>query len=153
MLSIDPKVRPSAPPWPVPTVAGRLTAKFGLGTWFWSGDRPAVGVCCVRATADEADARGESEPGLVAARRAEGDVTTPLDTDVAGEAARGLHDAGLDEDLRGLRVEGADELLDLVEVAPDVAADEHVGALVDGDRPARGEQLLGPRFWRSPALA
>ena len=45
MLLIEPNERPSAPPCPVPTVAGRLTAKFGLETVLVKGDRPAVGVC------------------------------------------------------------------------------------------------------------
>src|SRR5687767_6604828 len=44
VLSIEPKLRPSAPPCPVPTAAGRLTAKFGLGTALENGLRPAVGV-------------------------------------------------------------------------------------------------------------
>src|SRR3954468_20156003 len=44
VLSIEPKVRPSAPPEPVPTVAGRLTAKFGLATVRVKGLKPAVGV-------------------------------------------------------------------------------------------------------------
>src|SRR6478735_8825123 len=44
VLSIEPKVRPSAPPAPVPTAAGRLTAKFGLATVRVNGLRPAVGV-------------------------------------------------------------------------------------------------------------
>src|SRR5258708_317700 len=44
VLSIGPKVRPSAPPDPVPTAAGRLTAKFGLATVRVNGLRPAVGV-------------------------------------------------------------------------------------------------------------
>src|SRR3954467_4195364 len=45
VLSIEPKLRPSAPPAPVPTAAGRLTAKFGLATVRVNGLRPAVGVC------------------------------------------------------------------------------------------------------------
>src|SRR4051812_14555519 len=44
VLSIEPKVRPSAPPAPVPTVAGKLTAKFGLATVRVKGLKPAVGV-------------------------------------------------------------------------------------------------------------
>src|SRR5688572_27152575 len=44
LLSIEPKVRPSAPPCPAPTAAGRLTAKFGLATVLANGLRPAVGV-------------------------------------------------------------------------------------------------------------
>src|SRR5580704_13179321 len=44
VLSIEPKVRPSAPPAPVPTAAGRLTAKFGFATVRVKGLRPAVGV-------------------------------------------------------------------------------------------------------------
>ena len=43
-LLIEPSVRPSAPPAPVPTVAGRLTAKLGLETELVNGERPAVGV-------------------------------------------------------------------------------------------------------------
>src|SRR5262249_5095947 len=43
-LSIAPSVKPIAPPLPVPTTAGRFTAKFGFGTEFWKGDKPAVGV-------------------------------------------------------------------------------------------------------------
>src|ERR1700722_11218868 len=44
LLSIDPSAIPSAPPDPVPTAAGRLTAKFGFETELVKGDRPAVGV-------------------------------------------------------------------------------------------------------------
>src|SRR6188768_2618766 len=44
VLSIDPKVRPRAPPRPVPTAAGRLTAKLGLATVLAKGLKPAVGV-------------------------------------------------------------------------------------------------------------
>src|SRR6478752_9385608 len=44
VLSIEPNVRPMAPPDPVPTAAGRLTAKFGLATVFVKGLKPAVGV-------------------------------------------------------------------------------------------------------------
>src|SRR5258706_3678121 len=44
VLSIEPNVRPIAPPEPVPTVAGKLTAKLGFGTLFVNGERPAVGV-------------------------------------------------------------------------------------------------------------
>src|SRR6185436_8942600 len=44
LLSTEPKVRPIAPPLPVPTAAGRLTAKFGLLTVRVNGERPAVGV-------------------------------------------------------------------------------------------------------------
>ena len=69
-------------------------------------------------------------------------VAAPLDADVAEVAARRLDDARLDQHLRRLRVERADELLDLVQVAGDVAHDQHVGALVDGDRAAPREQLL-----------
>ena len=32
MLLIEPRLKPIAPPCPVPTVAGRLTAKFGVVT-------------------------------------------------------------------------------------------------------------------------
>src|SRR4051812_12923618 len=44
VLSIEPKVRPRAPPDPVPPVAGGLTAKFGFATVRVKGLRPAVGV-------------------------------------------------------------------------------------------------------------
>src|SRR5260221_10447927 len=44
LLSIDPNDKPRAPPCPVPTAAGRLTAKFGVGTVRVKGERPAVGV-------------------------------------------------------------------------------------------------------------
>src|SRR6266568_14926 len=36
------------------------------------------------------------------------------------------------------------ELLDLVQVGLDVAKDEHVGSIVDGDGSARRQHLLGP---------
>src|SRR5215471_12087733 len=44
LLSTDPNVSPIAPPLPVPTAAGRFTAKFGLFTVRWKGESPAVGV-------------------------------------------------------------------------------------------------------------
>src|SRR6188508_2418066 len=44
VLSIEPNVRPSAPPVPVPTTAGRFTAKLGFATLLVKGLRPAVGV-------------------------------------------------------------------------------------------------------------
>src|SRR5436190_24096244 len=44
LLSTEPKVRPMAPPDPVPTAAGRFTAKFGFATVRWNGESPAVGV-------------------------------------------------------------------------------------------------------------
>src|SRR5258708_37192196 len=43
-LLIEPRARPMAPPLPVPTAAGRFTAKLGLATVRSKGDRPAVGV-------------------------------------------------------------------------------------------------------------
>src|SRR5262249_445591 len=45
VLLIEPSVRPMAPAVPVPTAAGRFTAKFGLATVRSNGERPAVGVC------------------------------------------------------------------------------------------------------------
>src|SRR5690349_20157627 len=44
LLSTDPSESPIAPPLPVPTAAGRLTAKFGLLMVRCNGERPAVGV-------------------------------------------------------------------------------------------------------------
>src|SRR5690349_22456214 len=44
VLSTEPSERPMAPPDPVPTAAGRFTAKFGLATAFVNGLKPAVGV-------------------------------------------------------------------------------------------------------------
>src|SRR3954449_9904985 len=44
VLSTEPSERPIAPPEPVPTAAGRLTAKFGLATVLANGLKPAVGV-------------------------------------------------------------------------------------------------------------
>src|SRR5580658_5462486 len=43
-LSMDPNVMPSAPPAPVPTAAGKFTAKFGMATVCLNGERPAVGA-------------------------------------------------------------------------------------------------------------
>ena len=43
-MSTEPKLKPIAPPDPVPTAAGRFTAKFGLATVFVKGLKPAVGV-------------------------------------------------------------------------------------------------------------
>src|SRR5271154_5972868 len=43
-LLMAPSVMPRAPPCPVPTVAGRLTAKLGFETVLVNGERPAVGV-------------------------------------------------------------------------------------------------------------
>jgi len=38
--------------------------------------------------------------------------------------------------------EGAHELLDVIQVARDIARDEDVGALVDGERAARREEVF-----------
>ena len=62
VLSIEPKVRPSAPPCPVPTAAGRLTAKFGFATVFENGLRPAVGVCPSLAPPATPTALGKARP-------------------------------------------------------------------------------------------
>src|SRR5579872_5704132 len=44
VLSIDPKLMPSEPPDPVPTAAGRLTAKLGIAMVRVNGEIPAVGA-------------------------------------------------------------------------------------------------------------
>jgi len=62
VLLIEPSERPSAPPVPVPTVAGRFTAKFGFGDRARGGERPAVGVVASDAAADEADEDGNAAP-------------------------------------------------------------------------------------------
>src|SRR5262245_21207082 len=45
LLSIDPSENPIAPPRPVPTAAGKLTAKLGVAIVEVVGERPCVGVC------------------------------------------------------------------------------------------------------------
>jgi hypothetical protein len=98
----------------------------------------------VRRAAGDADRRREGEAGRVAGRRPAREVTAPLDAQLALVRARRLDDPRLDEDLRGLGVEVSDELLDLVEVVADVAGDQGVGALVDRQRAAGRQQLVGP---------
>ncbi len=73
-------------------------------------------------------------------------VPTAADADVAHVVARGLDDARLDEHLRRLRVERANQLFDAVQVAGDVARDDRIGALVDRDGPARREQVARARL-------
>ena len=88
----------------------------------------------------------EGDAGGVAGGLAEGGVAAPLDAHVAEVAARRLDDARLDQHLRGLRVERADQLLDVVQDASHVAGDQRVGALVDGQGPARREEVLRARL-------
>ncbi len=120
-------VKPRAPPCPVPTAAGRFTAKFGLrdrcsGT---GAETARVGVLLVASCRRRRRrAYGKREARRVARRLGEGDVAAPLDTDVAQVAARRLDDARLDQHLRRLRIERAHQLLDVVQVARDVARDE-----------------------------
>src|SRR3954447_2128130 len=72
VLSTDPNVRPMAPPDPVPTAAGRFTAKFGLATVLVNGLRPAVGVFASLAPPTTPTEFGKARPvGLpVAAEKA-----------------------------------------------------------------------------------
>src|SRR3990172_1241946 len=60
-----PKVRPTAPPVPRPTAAGRLTAKFGFATAREMGDRPAVSVLMSVAPPARPTAEGDDRPGGV----------------------------------------------------------------------------------------
>src|SRR5258708_21583595 len=62
VLSIDPKVIPSAPPLPVPTAAGRFTAKFGVGMLRTNGERPAVGVLLSKLPPAAATLDGKAMP-------------------------------------------------------------------------------------------
>src|SRR3954462_3315173 len=62
VLLIDPRARPIAPPLPVPTAAGRLTAKFGLATVLVKGERPAVGVWASLAPPATPTAFGKARP-------------------------------------------------------------------------------------------
>ena len=90
---------------------------------------------------------GNATPVGLPVAGAEGDVAAPLDADVARVLARGLDDARLDEHLRrsACRASGSSSSMWL-RLPGDVARDEHVGALVDRDRAARREQLLGARL-------
>src|SRR5260370_34556562 len=62
-LLIEPKVRPIAPPLPVPTAAGRVTAKFGVATGRSKGERPAGGGCGTGAPPATGPAAGGTTPG------------------------------------------------------------------------------------------
>ena len=116
VLSIDPNASPSAPPDPVPTAAGKFTAKLGVPTVFANGERPAVGVLLSEAP-PAAVTVSEMRSRRIARCRAEGDVTAPLNADVARVVARTFHDARLDKTSAVWRIERANELFDVVQVA------------------------------------
>ena len=124
----EPSDRPSAPPCPVPTAAGRLTAKSdGVA------DDAAGGRLVVGGAAGDADAAREDEPGRVAARGAGVHVAAPLDAELARVRGARLDDARLDQDLRGLGVEAGEEVDDAAAVGGQVVDDERVRARLDLD--------------------
>src|SRR5690606_12281283 len=94
----------------------------------------------VVATTRGSDGAREDEAGRVRRGGGHVGVAAPLDTHVLEVAARRLDDARLDEHLRRLGVEGAHQLLDLIEGSGYVPGDQSVRAVVDGDRAAVGQQ-------------
>ena len=122
--SSEPSVRPSAPPAPVPTAAGMLTAKFGER----APDVRAAGRCAL-VTASVAPPATPTVDGK----------TRPVALPVAAESMAlpphwmpmsrrkvelRFDDARLDEHLRRLRVEVAHQVLGQRDVAGDVVDDQ-----------------------------
>ena len=78
------------------------------------GTRPASGRLAVVRAAADADVVGEDQPGGVAVGRVREGRAAPLHADLTGEVRVGLDDARLDDHLRGLRIQVADQVLDRV---------------------------------------
>src|SRR5581483_3309858 len=92
--------------------------------------RARAGPGCRRPDAEtgaaETDGPGEVEAGRVAVRRPGLERVAPLDAEAAREVLGRLDDVRLDQDLRALRIELADELLRVADPLVDVADDDRV---------------------------
>src|SRR5207247_9069920 len=108
------------------------------------------------ALAPQADAAGEFAPGRVAGLRPGVEPIAPLHAEPASEVLRGLDDVCFDQDLRALRVELLDQLARVLEAVRDVAHDDRVRPVVEGDAAGVAEHalhLVDERSVRAAAVA
>ena len=70
-------------------------------------------------------------------------AAAPLHADLPGKIRVRFHDPRLDNHLRGLGVEVANQILDELQALDHVRDDEGVGPRIDRDLSARGQEVFG----------
>src|SRR5262245_16177337 len=95
------------------------------------GEERHAAHASTQARAAEADGAGEIDPGRIPGGGAGQITIAPLHAEVAREIRRRLNDVRLDEYLRRLHIEAADQLARVVDAALNVAHHQRVGVLVD----------------------